>query len=144
MKTITIITIEEKCKMNAIQMNIPMPDMRLISDTLKELGVPAHVLGYDYAREAVSLVQSDNRYRNNITKDLYPKLAKEFNTTSSRVERAIRHAVELAWERGSLDAQYNIFRYTVSSNRGKPTNGEFIATVADYLNIMRSEGASAK
>ena len=104
-----------------------------ITKILHEIGVPAHIKGYDYLREAISLTVSDKEYINAVTKLLYPDIAKKFKTTPSRVERAIRHAIEVAWDRGNLDTLQNIFGYTVSTAKGKPTNSEFIAMISDRL-----------
>lgn len=104
-----------------------------ITNILHELGVPSHIKGYQYIREAIMLAVENQDIINSITKTLYPTLAKKFNTTSSRVERAIRHAIEVAWNRGQIEMHDKIFGYTVNSNKGKPTNSEFIAMIADKL-----------
>nr|WP_239581278.1 sporulation transcription factor Spo0A [Jeotgalibacillus terrae] len=106
-----------------------------ITSVIHEIGVPAHIKGYMYLREAISMVYHDIELLGSITKILYPDIAKKFNTTSSRVERAIRHAIEVAWNRGNVDAITNMFGYTVSAARSKPTNSEFIAMVADKLRL---------
>ncbi|TFE03183.1 sporulation transcription factor Spo0A [Jeotgalibacillus salarius] len=106
-----------------------------ITSVIHEIGVPAHIKGYMYLREAISMVYHDIELLGSITKILYPDIAKKFNTTSSRVERAIRHAIEVAWNRGNVDAITNMFGYTVSAVKSKPTNSEFIAMVADKLRL---------
>ena len=97
--------------------------------------LPAHIKGYQYLREAIMMVVNDIEVINQITKQLYPDIAKKFHTTPSRVERAIRHAIEVAWSRGKADEVENIFGYTVSATKGKPTNSEFIAMIADKLRL---------
>ena len=99
------------------------------------MGVPAHIKGYQYLREAIIMVVNDIEVINQITKSLYPQIAQKFGTTPSRVERAIRHAIEVAWGRGEVDLMENIFGYTVSAAKGKPTNSEFIAMIADKLRL---------
>ena len=100
-----------------------------------ELGVPAHIKGYQYLREAIMMVVKDTEVINQITKQLYPEIACKYKTTPSRVERAIRHAIEVAWGRGEQSAVENIFGYTVSAAKGKPTNSEFIAMISDKLRL---------
>ena len=107
----------------------------LVTNIIHEVGVPAHIKGYQYLREAIMLVVNDIDIINQITKQLYPEIAEKFGTTPSRVERAIRHAIEVAWGRGKTDAVENIFGYTVSASKGKPTNSEFIAMIADKLRL---------
>ena len=106
-----------------------------ITKLIHTLGMPAHVLGYEYTREAILLALGNKEMLRSITKDLYPAVAQTFNTTPSRVERAIRHAVELAWDRGDLDTLQEFFGFTVSSKKGKPTNSEFLSALADYLRL---------
>lgn len=106
-----------------------------ITSIIHEIGVPAHIKGYMYLREAISMVYNDIELLGSITKVLYPDIAKKFNTTSSRVERAIRHAIEVAWSRGNIESISSLFGYTVSMSKAKPTNSEFIAMVADKLRI---------
>ncbi len=106
-----------------------------VTNILHELGVPAHIRGYHYMREAILMAISDMDVLNYITKELYPSIAKKCNTTPSRVERAIRHAIEVAWSRGKVDAIDNLFGYTVNNHKGKPTNSEFIALIADRLRL---------
>ena len=104
-----------------------------ISDLLREIGVPARVLGYRYVREAVKLTVQDMSLVNNMVRGLYRPTAEKFNSTPSRVERAIRHAIEVAWDRGDLDTLQKYFGCTVSAAKRRPTNGEFIAMVADHI-----------
>ena len=106
-----------------------------VTNIIHEVGVPAHIKGYQYIREAITLAVNDMEVINSITKELYPTLAKKFKTTPSRVERAIRHAIEVAWTRGSLETNHGMFGNTVSPLRGKPTNSEFIAMIADKLRL---------
>lgn len=106
-----------------------------ITNIIHEIGVPAHIKGYMYLREAIAMVYHDIDLLGSITKVLYPDIAKKYKTTSSRVERAIRHAIEVAWSRGNIDSISNLFGYTVSMSKAKPTNSEFIAMVADKLRI---------
>ena len=106
-----------------------------ITQLMHEIGVPAHIKGYEYLRYAIQLVVEDMPLINNITKELYPTVAKQFNTTASRVERAIRHAVEVAWDRGDIEVLQKYFGGTISLTRGKPTNSEFIALIADLLRM---------
>ena len=107
----------------------------LVTNVIHEVGVPAHIKGYQYLREAIIMVVKDIDVINQITKSLYPKIAGRFSTTPSRVERAIRHAIEVAWGRGQQDVVENIFGYTISAAKGKPTNSEFIAMIADKLRL---------
>jgi two-component system response regulator (stage 0 sporulation protein A) len=107
----------------------------LVTNIIHEVGVPAHIKGYQYLREAIMMVVNDIDVINQITKSLYPKIATKFNTTPSRVERAIRHAIEVAWGRGQQEAVESIFGYTISASKGKPTNSEFIAMIADKLRL---------
>lgn len=107
----------------------------LVTNVIHEVGVPAHIKGYQYLREAIIMVVKDIDVINQITKSLYPQIAFKFNTTPSRVERAIRHAIEVAWGRGDQKTVENIFGYTISAAKGKPTNSEFIAMIADKLRL---------
>lgn len=111
-----------------------------ITAIIHEIGVPAHIKGYMYLREAITMVYNDVELLGSITKVLYPDIAKKFNTTASRVERAIRHAIEVAWSRGNMDSIGTLFGYTVSNSKAKPTNSEFIAMVADKLRIEHRVG----
>lgn len=106
-----------------------------ITDIIHQLGVPAHIKGYHYLREAIVLAAQNPSMMDSVTKTLYPSVAKHFDTTASRVERAIRHAIETAWGRGDLDTINSFFGYTVDTCKGKPTNSEFIALIADRLQI---------
>ncbi len=107
----------------------------LVTNVIHEVGVPAHIKGYQYLREAIMMVVNDIDIINQITKQLYPEIAIKYTTTPSRVERAIRHAIEVAWGRGQTDVVESIFGYTVSAAKGKPTNSEFIAMIADKLRL---------
>lgn len=106
-----------------------------ITKIIQEIGVPAHIKGYSYIREAITMVIDDMDYLGAVTKELYPAVAHKFNTTPSRVERAIRHAIEVAWNRGKIETLDKIFGYTVSNAKGKPTNSEFIALISDKLRL---------
>ncbi len=106
-----------------------------VTRLIHQIGIPAHIKGYQYLREAILLVIKDMDLLGAVTKELYPSIADRYHTTASRVERAIRHAIEVAWNRGNVDAINSIFGYTISSHRGKPTNSEFIAMVADRLRM---------
>lgn len=111
----------------------------LITSIIHEIGVPAHIKGYQYLREAIMIAVDDMEVINAVTKVLYPEVAKRYGTTASRVERAIRHAIEVAWDRGDLETLQKYFGYTVSNAKGKPTNSEFIAMIADRLQLQRKE-----
>jgi two-component system response regulator (stage 0 sporulation protein A) len=111
----------------------------LVTEIIHEIGVPAHIKGYQYLREAIILTINDMDIINAVTKVLYPTVAKKYSTTPSRVERAIRHAIEVAWDRGDLETLQKFFGYTVSNIKGKPTNSEFIAMIADRLSLQRKE-----
>lgn len=106
-----------------------------VTDLLHEMGIPAHIKGYHYLRDAIMMAVEDMDVLNAITKVLYPTIAKKYQTTSSRVERAIRHAIEVAWSRGKLDTIEELFGYTVSNGKGKPTNSEFVALIADTIQL---------
>lgn len=128
-----------------IRQNVSMPRSpeqsleAAVTEIIHEIGVPAHIKGYQYLREAIILTINDMEAINAVTKVLYPAVAKKFSTTPSRVERAIRHAIEVAWDRGDLETLQRFFGYTVSNIKGKPTNSEFIAMIADSLSIKRRE-----
>ena len=107
----------------------------MITEIIHQIGVPAHIKGYHYLREAIMLSIKNEDVINSITKLLYPSVAKKFSTTSSRVERAIRHAIEVAWDRGDLDILNAYFGFTINNDRGKPTNSEFIAMIADKIRL---------
>jgi len=106
-----------------------------ITNVIHEIGIPAHIRGYMYVREAITLVVNDIELLSAVTKELYPSIAKKFNTTPSRVERAIRHAIEVAWGRAQVETINNLFGYTINNEKGRPTNSEFIAMVADKLRL---------
>ena len=106
-----------------------------VTNIIHEIGVPAHIKGYQYLRDAIILAVNDMEMLNSITKVLYPTIAKKHQTTPSRVERAIRHAIEVAWSRGKMDTIDELFGYTVSTGKGKPTNSEFIALIADKIRL---------
>lgn len=116
----------------------------MVTNIIHEIGVPAHIKGYQYLREAIILAVEDMDVINAITKVLYPQVAKSFGTTPSRVERAIRHAIEVAWDRGDLDTLQRFFGYTVSNTKGKPTNSEFIALIADKLQLQLKSAEAAQ
>ncbi len=106
-----------------------------VTKVIHQIGVPAHIKGYQYLRTAIMMTIDDNDIINSVTKILYPSVAKKYSTTSSRVERAIRHAIEVAWDRGDIDTLNSYFGYTIHNSRGKPTNSEFIAMIADNLRL---------
>jgi two-component system response regulator (stage 0 sporulation protein A) len=112
------------------------PDIETqVTKIIHQIGVPAHIKGYQYLRTAIMMTIADNEIINSVTKILYPSVAKKYATTTSRVERAIRHAIEVAWDRGDIDTLNSYFGYTIQNNRGKPTNSEFIAMIADNLRL---------
>ena len=112
------------------------PELELmVTEIIHLIGVPAHIKGYHYLREAIILSVKNSDIINSVTKLLYPTVAKTYNTTSSRVERAIRHAIEVAWDRGDIDVLNSYFGYTIQNDRGKPTNSEFIAMISDKLRL---------
>ena len=117
--------------MQLLERNLEMD----VTNVIHEIGVPAHIKGYQYLRDAIIMSVNDMEMLNSITKILYPTIAKKHHTTPSRVERAIRHAIEVAWSRGKLDAIDEMFGYTVNSGKGKPTNSEFIALIADKIRL---------
>ncbi len=106
-----------------------------VTNVIHEIGVPAHIKGYQYLRDAIMLCINDMDLLNSITKILYPEIAKKYGTTPSRVERALRHAIEVAWSRGKMDTIYALFGYTINSGKGKPTNSEFIALISDKIRL---------
>ena len=116
-------------------------DELTVTEILHQIGVPAHIKGYQYLREAIIIAVGDMDVINAVTKILYPEVAKRFGTTASRVERAIRHAIEVAWDRGDIETLQNYFGYTVSGVKGKPTNSEFISMIADRLRLQMRFGA---
>ncbi len=115
--------------------NTPPDIESQVTKIIHQIGVPAHIKGYQYLRSAILMTIADGGVINSVTKVLYPSVAKEYSTTTSRVERAIRHAIEVAWDRGDIDTLNSYFGYTIQNNRGKPTNSEFIAMIADNLRL---------
>jgi Response regulators consisting of a CheY-like receiver domain and a winged-helix DNA-binding domain len=115
----------------------------MVTEIIHEIGVPAHIKGYNYLREAIMLCVHDTTAIGRVTKFIYPTVATRFSTTPSRVERAIRHGIELAWDRGDLDTLESYFGYTIQNQRGKPTNSEFIAMIADKLTLTIKHQAAA-
>ncbi|MCM1114667.1 MAG: sporulation transcription factor Spo0A [Clostridium sp.] len=113
----------------------------VVSDIMRQIGVPAHIKGYQYLRTSIKLAVDDAEMLGSVTKLLYPTVAKMYNTTASRVERAIRHAIEVAWDRGDVDVLSSYFGYTIQSQRGKPTNSEFIAMIADKIKLSMRTSA---
>ncbi len=113
----------------------------VITEIIHEIGIPAHIKGYQYLREAIMITVNDMDVINAVTKVLYPEVAKRYGTTPSRVERAIRHAIEVAWDRGDIETLQKFFGYTVSGIKGKPTNSEFIAMIADRLYLQQKNEA---
>ena len=121
---------------SAIKTVDTVPDIESqVTQIIHQIGVPAHIKGYQYLRTAILLTISDSDVINSVTKVLYPSVAKKYSTTTSRVERAIRHAIEVAWDRGDVDTLNSYFGYTIQNTRGKPTNSEFIAMIADNLRL---------
>ena len=120
-----------------------MPEMTkndlevMVTEFIHEMGVPAHIKGYQYLRDAIIMTVNDSQMLGAITKILYPEIAKKHKTTSSRVERAIRHAIEVAWSRGKVETIEEMFGYTINSGKGKPTNSEFIALISDKIRLQR-------
>lgn len=112
-----------------------------VTEVIHQIGVPAHIKGYQYLRDAIIMAVDDMESVGAITKILYPSIAKQYHTTSSRVERAIRHAIEVAWDRGDLETLQRYFGYTVSNSKGKPTNSEFISMIADSLRLQIKIGS---
>ncbi|MDD2994160.1 MAG: sporulation transcription factor Spo0A [Pygmaiobacter sp.] len=116
-------------------------DELTVTEILHQIGVPAHIKGYQFLRDAILLTTEDHEYINAVTKRLYPEIAKRNGTTASRVERAIRHAIEVAWDRGDVDTLNSYFGYTIHNLRGKPTNSEFIAMIADRIRLDKKRRA---
>lgn len=138
----TIVNDEEKKPVTMVETteiqynrNEPLDLEAEITNIIHEIGVPAHIKGYMYLREAINMVVNDIELLSAVTKELYPSIAKKYNTTASRVERAIRHAIEVAWARGQVETINKLFGYTIHNDKGKPTNSEFIAMVADKLRL---------
>ncbi len=120
---------------------VPVRDIETnATEIIHEIGIPAHIKGYQYLRDAIMMAIKDMDVINSITKQLYPNIAKQYNTTPSRVERAIRHAIEVAWGRGKVEILDNLFGYTIQNEKGKPTNSEFIAMIADKLRLQMKVG----
>lgn len=117
-----------------------MTEKELITSTIKELGISANLMGYHYIRYGVELIIKDFSLINSITKRLYPQIAQKYNTTASRVERIIRHTIEAGWLKANEDVTKRLFGYSISADKGKPTNSEFIVTVADYILMMTEQG----
>ena len=115
----------------------------IVTDIIHQIGVPAHIKGYHYLREAIICSVNDKEMLESVTKMLYPSVAKKFATTASRVERAIRHAIEIAWDRGDIDTLNSFFGYTINTGKGKPTNSEFIALITDKISLKFREAVSA-
>ncbi len=114
-------------------------DEMVVTEILHQIGVPAHIKGYQFLRGAILLTMQDPEYINAVTKRLYPEIARQNGTTASRVERAIRHAIEVAWDRGDVDTLNSYFGYTIHNLRGKPTNSEFIAMIADRMRLDKKQ-----
>lgn len=129
---------EQARKVNAYEKSREQMELNLeseVTNIIHEIGVPAHIKGYQYLREAIIMSVNDIEMLNSITKILYPTIAKKYQTTPSRVERAIRHAIEVAWSRGKMDTIDALFGYTINNGKGKPTNSEFIALIADKIRL---------
>lgn len=131
---------EENIKIMESASNCDENLMVTVTDIIHQIGIPAHIKGYHYLRKAIVLSVNDQKMLENITKLLYPTVAEDFSTTSNRVERAIRHAIETAWNRGNTDVLTDMFGYTVNANKGKPTNSEFIALITDMLRLKMKFG----
>ena len=130
--------VREISRSNHAENRKPQPERNLETDVtniIHEIGVPAHIKGYQYLRDAIIMCVNDMDLLNSITKALYPSIAKKYVTTPSRVERALRHAIEVAWSRGKMDTIYSLFGYTINSGKGKPTNSEFVALIADKIRL---------
>ena len=137
-KNRNLIRATEVRKVNPYEKQEELKERNLETDVttiIHEIGVPAHIKGYQYLREAIIMSVNDMEMLNSITKILYPTIAKKFQTTPSRVERAIRHAIEVAWSRGKMDTIDELFGYTINNGKGKPTNSEFIALIADKIRL---------
>ena len=135
----------DKMAMPKASENIPHRSQNLevnVTDIIHEIGVPAHIKGYQYLRDSIMMSVEDMDMLNSITKILYPTIAKKYQTTPSRVERAIRHAIEVAWSRGKMDTIDALFGYTINTGKGKPTNSEFIALIADKIRLEQKQSLS--
>lgn len=128
-----------RAELNRVEVVSPFNLNARITQVLKELGVPAHLKGYEYLKHALAMTCAEREYLEEITHRLYPDIAKQCNTTTSRVERAIRHAIETAWNRGDIDTLQSWFGCTISITKGKPTNSEFIARVSDSIRLEMDE-----
>ncbi len=129
---------EEKLPIKKAKQSKPIDSKdleRVVTEYIHDIGCPAHIKGYQYLRTAILWCIKDITYMEGITKGLYPDIARKFQTTPSRVERAIRHAIELSWSRGKLQTIQEVFGYTIDSGKGKPTNSEFIAMISDYIRM---------
>ena len=132
----TLIKLRSGENKNSLEKMSDIPDMEAqVTKIIHQIGVPAHIKGYQYLRCAILMAIDDSDIINSVTKVLYPSVAKKYQTTTSRVERAIRHAIEVAWDRGDVDTLNSYFGYTIQNSRGKPTNSEFIAMIADNLRL---------
>ena len=130
----TVVSVDETTQIRVLE-NKPLDLESEITNIIHEIGVPAHIKGYMYLREAISMVVNNIELLSAVTKELYPSIGKKYNTTASRVERAIRHAIEVAWARGQVETINKLFGYTIHNSKGKPTNSEFIAMIADKLRL---------
>ncbi len=128
--------IKSSASMRVVSTSVKPDIETMVTGIIHEIGIPAHIKGYQYLRHAIIMVVDDMDMINSITKELYPTVAKDFSTTPSRVERAIRHAIEVAWDRGDTDVLNSFFGYTIANSKGKPTNSEFIAMIADKLRLQ--------
>lgn len=132
----SLMRVRAKRKSGEVARTATPPDMEAqVTKIIHQIGIPAHIKGYQYLRTAILMTIEDNDIINSVTKILYPAVAKKYGTTTSRVERAIRHAIEVAWDRGDVDTLNSYFGYTIQNSRGKPTNSEFIAMIADNLRL---------
>ena len=132
----SLVRIKAKRKDGNTANTVTPPDMEAqVTKIIHQIGIPAHIKGYQYLRTAILMTIEDTDIINSVTKILYPTVAKKYATTTSRVERAIRHAIEVAWDRGDVDTLNSYFGYTIQNSRGKPTNSEFIAMIADNLRL---------
>ena len=135
-------TVQKEEKIKVPIMQIPQEPCDLekeVTDMIHDIGVPAHIKGYQYLRDAIVMAVKDPLMISSITKILYPTIAKNFQTTPSRVERAIRHAIEVAWSRGKMETLDHLFGYTINTGKGKPTNSEFIALISDKIRLKYRE-----
>ena len=135
---------EKAAEVRVAETALPLDLEGEITNIIHEIGVPAHIKGYMYLREAISMVVDNIELLSAVTKELYPSIAKKYNTTASRVERAIRHAIEVAWSRGQVDTINKLFGYTIHNGKGKPTNSEFIAMIADKLRLKNKVNTVAQ